>query len=197
MSGLLNQLIFLGTGTSTGIPIVGCQCSVCTSSNKKNNRLRSSVYIKTKKGFSFIIDTGPDLRTQLLRSKVQELDFAILTHDHADHIHGLDDLRPFTFFPKKREIPVFCHSAHFSKIQNKFDYIFKRKEISPPVHHRSFVPIRGVGFVRSCDCHGWSLTCLMYWDRRRRRKDNLRRSKALNPSCTVGDLSCAGDDPHP
>ena len=77
MSTNFNQLIFLGTGTSTGIPIVGCKCSVCTSKEKKNHRLRSSVYIQAKSGEHFIIDTGPDLRTQLLRSQVQELNFAI------------------------------------------------------------------------------------------------------------------------
>ena len=98
MSKQHNQMIFLGTGTSTGTPIVGCPCSVCSSTDPKDKRLRCSIYVKTSHNFSFIIDTGPDLRTQLLNQKITSLDFVIITHPHADHLHGIDDLRPFTFF---------------------------------------------------------------------------------------------------
>tara|TARA_B100000925_G_scaffold287812_1_gene267715 strand:- start:3172 stop:3993 length:822 start_codon:yes stop_codon:yes gene_type:complete len=124
-----NSLIFLGTGTSTGVPIPGCKCEVCVSNDFKNKRLRSSVFITSRHDSKFIIDTGPDLRTQLLNYDINHIDFAILTHDHADHIGGIDDLRPLTFLPKRRTIPVFCHPVHYERIKNKFDYIFKRDEI--------------------------------------------------------------------
>ena len=125
-----NILTFLGSGTSTGIPIPGCSCGVCTSSNPKNKRLRSSLYVQEKSGINFIIDTGPDLRTQLLREKIDSIDFVIITHDHADHLHGIDDLRPLTFFPSKKTIPVFCHDIHLSSIKQRFNYIFDRESIN-------------------------------------------------------------------
>ena len=123
-----NQLTFLGTGTSTGIPIIGCPCQICQSPNPKNKRLRSSVLINSNK-HSFVIDTGPDLRTQLLRENVTHLDFALVTHEHADHLHGMDDLRPFTFLPERRTFPVFSDQVHHQKIKTKFDYIFNRDQM--------------------------------------------------------------------
>jgi phosphoribosyl 1,2-cyclic phosphate phosphodiesterase len=124
-----NSLIFLGSGTSTGVPIPGCSCSTCLSNNQKNKRLRSSVFITSKQQNKFIIDTGPDLRAQLLEHKINHIDFVLLTHDHTDHIGGIDDLRALTFMPKKRTIPVFCHPIHIDRIKNKFDYIFKQDEL--------------------------------------------------------------------
>lgn len=123
------ELIFLGTGTSTGIPILGCHCNVCKSTNKKNNRLRTSIFINYKNKYHFIVDTGPDLRTQLLRENIERCDFAIITHDHSDHLNGIDDLRPFTFLPKRHPLPVFSHLTHHNNIEKKFDYIFKRDQI--------------------------------------------------------------------
>ena len=122
------NITFLGTGTSTGIPIVGCPCHICHSSNEKDKRLRTSIFVEYK-GYHFIIDTGPDLRTQLLRSNINKCDFAIITHGHSDHLNGIDDLRPFTFFPKRQTLPVFAHPIHKDTITNRFDYIFKRDEI--------------------------------------------------------------------
>ena len=124
-----NEIIFLGTGTSTGVPIIGCECQVCTSTNQKNNRTRTSILLKTAKNNQIVIDTTPDLRTQLLRENINHLDAAIITHDHADHLHGIDDLRPFSFFPAQREFPVYCSSYHAQTITNRFDYIFKRNKI--------------------------------------------------------------------
>ena len=122
------DITFLGTGTSTGTPMVACPCRICHSTNSKDKRLRTSVYIEYK-NLKIIIDTGPDLRTQLLRSKIDSCDFAILTHPHSDHLNGIDDLRPFTFFPSRKNLPVFAHSSHMNDIINRFDYIFKREEI--------------------------------------------------------------------
>tara|TARA_B100000886_G_scaffold333425_1_gene287456 strand:- start:313 stop:1134 length:822 start_codon:yes stop_codon:yes gene_type:complete len=123
------QVTFLGTGTSTGTPIIGCKCTVCMSKDSKDKRTRTSVYIKTSDGTSFVIDTGPDLRHQLLRENIDSCDFAIITHDHSDHLHGIDDLRPFTFLPKRRSMPVFSSNIHIPRISSRFDYIFKREEL--------------------------------------------------------------------
>src|SRR5881394_3259617 len=87
---------FLGTGTSTGVPVVGCRCRVCTSDDPRNQRLRQSVKIEAE-GTHFLIDTTPDLRLQLLRDPIPRLDFILFTHSHADHVMGLDDIRPFNF----------------------------------------------------------------------------------------------------
>ena len=123
------KITFLGTGTSTGIPMIGCPCNVCQSNNEKNKRLRTSIYVEYGELLKFIVDTGPDLRTQLLRENITKCDFAIITHDHSDHLHGIDDLRPFTFLPSRRTLPVFCHPLHSKVVENKFNYIFKRDEV--------------------------------------------------------------------
>jgi phosphoribosyl 1,2-cyclic phosphate phosphodiesterase len=123
------NITFLGTGTSTGTPIIGCPCNVCHSRDPKDNRLRTSLHINYGEGLNFIIDTGPDLRTQLLRESLSACDFAIITHDHSDHLHGIDDLRAFTFFPTRKSLPVFSHPIHAQTIANRFDYIFKREQV--------------------------------------------------------------------
>jgi phosphoribosyl 1,2-cyclic phosphate phosphodiesterase len=124
-----NEIIILGSGTSTGIPMLNCQCSVCTSSDKRNQRLRTGLYLKTAKGNHLVIDTTPDIRYQLLREKISIVDAAIITHDHADHLHGIDDLRPFTFGPPARVLPVFTPSEFVDSITQRFPYIFKRHQI--------------------------------------------------------------------
>jgi len=113
---------FLGTGTSTGVPVVGCHCRVCTSDDPRNKRLRQSVKIETR-GKHFLIDTTPDLRLQLLRDPIPRLDFLLYTHSHADHVMGLDDIRPFNF--RQRETIVAYTSAFTAKaIRRAFSYIW-------------------------------------------------------------------------
>ena len=119
-----NTVTILGSGTSTGIPMVGCACTVCTSLDHRDQRLRTSIFIQTKKGQKILIDTGPDLRTQLLRNKITNIDFAIITHEHADHLHGIDDLRPFCFGPPAREIPIFTNTSTKKNIEERYPYIF-------------------------------------------------------------------------
>jgi len=118
----MNELIVLGSGTSTGIPIVGCKCAVCLSKNPKNKRLRTSLYLNLQ-GTKILIDTTPDLRTQLLNHAIDHLDGVIITHDHADHIHGIDDLRPLSFIAKA-PIPLFTDDACAASIEKRFYYIF-------------------------------------------------------------------------
>jgi phosphoribosyl 1,2-cyclic phosphate phosphodiesterase len=91
------KITFLGTGTSQGIPVIGCECKVCMSPDFRDKRLRTSVHIQSHEA-SVVIDTGPDFRYQCLKNKINTLDAVIFTHEHMDHIAGLDDIRPFNFF---------------------------------------------------------------------------------------------------
>ena len=116
------KVTFLGSGTSTGVPVVGCHCDVCESENPKNKRLRQSVKIEHA-GKTFLIDTTPDLRTQLLRDPTPRIDFILFTHAHADHMMGLDDIRPYNFF-YRCSIPAFANAATAKGIRRAFSYIW-------------------------------------------------------------------------
>lgn len=116
------KITFLGTGTSQGVPIINCQCPVCTSADPRNKRLRTSISIQTGKS-TFIIDTTPDLRQQLLKNPLPRLDAVIYTHAHADHINGIDDLRRFNQLQKER-IPVYADQETLSRLTAIFDYAF-------------------------------------------------------------------------
>ena len=113
---------FLGTGTSQGIPVIGCECKVCISKNEKDKRLRSSVYIK-KDNYNFIIDTGPDLRQQVLKNNIKKLDFVLYTHAHRDHVSGIDELRSFNFLQKK-PITAFGNYELVKQLKKDYSYIF-------------------------------------------------------------------------
>jgi phosphoribosyl 1,2-cyclic phosphate phosphodiesterase len=140
-SNNLNSVIALGTGTSTGIPMIGCKCKVCTSLDHRDQRLRTSILIETLAGKKFLVDTTPDLRTQFLNNKISDVDFVIMTHDHADHLHGIDDLRPLTFGPPIREIDLYCNKKTYESIEHRFEYIFMKRD---PKKH----PIIGGGIPR-------------------------------------------------
>lgn len=122
-----NQITILGSGTSTGIPMIGCSCPVCSSLDSRDKRLRASVFITTRKGKKFIVDTGPDLRAQVLRENISAIDFAIITHSHADHLHGLDDLRPFSFTTPPKAVPVYSETYTINIIRERFSYIFPKE----------------------------------------------------------------------
>jgi phosphoribosyl 1,2-cyclic phosphate phosphodiesterase len=115
-------ITFLGTGTSTGVPVVGCHCRVCTSEQPRNKRLRQSVKIE-ENGRTFLIDTTPDLRLQLLRFPIPRLDFILFTHSHADHIMGLDDIRPFNF-RQHEPIRAYSNAPTARAIRRCFSYIW-------------------------------------------------------------------------
>lgn len=117
------KITFLGTGTSQGVPVIGCSCEVCTSSDPRNNRLRSSVLL-TKGDFQCIIDTGPDFRYQMLREKVQRLDAILLTHAHKDHIAGLDDVRAFNRMQAKA-MDIYGDSRVHEALKREFYYAFQ------------------------------------------------------------------------
>ena len=116
------QLVFLGTGTSVGVPCIGCDCATCTSENPKNKRLRCSLVLGLPEG-NLLIDTTPDLRTQLLREGIGIVHSLLFTHDHADHLFGLDDVRIFTYY-LERPLPTYCEDFVESRIRHSFDYAF-------------------------------------------------------------------------
>ncbi|RPJ78900.1 MAG: MBL fold metallo-hydrolase [Alphaproteobacteria bacterium] len=140
-SNNLNSMTALGTGTSTGIPMIGCGCSVCTSLDHRDQRMRSSIFIETSNGKKILIDTTPDLRTQFLTNKISDIDFVIMTHEHADHLHGIDDLRPLTFGPPTKEIPIYCNQQTKEVIEKRFEYIFQIRDLQK-------TPILGGGIPR-------------------------------------------------
>lgn len=116
------QITFLGTGTSQGVPVIACQCKVCQSEDPKDKRLRSSILVKHKNK-TFIIDTGPDFRQQMLREKVYHLDFVLLTHEHKDHTAGLDDIRAFNF-SQQEAMNVYANKRTCNAIRTEFAYAF-------------------------------------------------------------------------
>lgn len=120
------KVTFLGTGTSQGVPVIGCDCEVCTSLDFRDQRLRSSVHIEIG-NLSVVIDTGPDFRTQILRAGIQTLDAVLFTHEHKDHTAGLDDIRPFNF-KQQKDMPIFGRAPVLNQIRQEFSYIFAGKK---------------------------------------------------------------------
>lgn len=120
------KVTFLGTGTSQGVPVIGCQCEVCTSLDFRDQRLRSSIHIEID-DLSLVVDTGPDFRAQMLRAGVQSLDAVLFTHEHKDHTAGLDDIRPFNF-KQQKDMPIFGRAQVLNQIRQEFAYIFAGKK---------------------------------------------------------------------
>lgn len=112
----------MGSGTSMGVPTIGCECEVCVSENPKNKRTRPSLLVRTA-GKHLLIDTATDLRAQAIREGLKRIDAVLYTHSHADHILGLDDLRPFNFWQKKH-IPCFGNEITMEKVCDTFKYVF-------------------------------------------------------------------------
>lgn len=116
------HITFLGTGTSTGVPMVGCSCAVCVSTNKKDKRLRSSILVQSETT-SFVIDTTPDFRYQMLRANIKKLDAVLFTHPHKDHVAGMDDVKAFNYF-MQQPMEVYANSLTEEALKREFAYIF-------------------------------------------------------------------------
>lgn len=116
------KITILGSGTSTGIPMVGCHCQVCSSADPRNKRTRASLLVEHN-GYHFLVDTSTDLRSQAIREDIPKIDAVLFTHAHADHVHGIDDLRGFHFLHRKI-IPCFAAAETLANINDKFSYIF-------------------------------------------------------------------------
>ena len=159
-------LTFLGTGTSMGVPTLGCECAVCTSTDPRDRRLRPSVLVRWRESGGpervVVIDTGPDFREQALRSGLKRVDAVFYTHSHADHILGLDDLRPlsFTAYHEGGPIPLYAAPETAAVLEQIFEYTFSPQATYPtrarvqlePLAERN--PVHGVEFLRIPVLHG-------------------------------------------
>lgn len=116
------KITFLGTGTSQGVPLIGCSCKVCTSPDKRDNRLRTSIWIRDEET-SVVIDSGPDFRYQMLRAGVSKLDAIVYTHGHKDHVAGMDDVRAYNFFS---DAPMELYATRETQetLKREFSYVF-------------------------------------------------------------------------
>lgn len=117
------QIKFLGTGTSTGVPEIGCNCKVCTSENPKDKRSRASVILKTDNNKNILIDCGPDFREQMLKIAFQPMDGILITHEHYDHVGGLDDLRPYTKF---KDVDIYAENYVCKALRQRIPYCFAK-----------------------------------------------------------------------
>src|SRR6476469_10610113 len=114
------RLTFLGTGTSFGVPQIGCQCAVCRSTDSRDKRTRSGAVLEAN-GSTILIDSPPELRLQLLRTGISRVDAVVYTHEHADHINGIDDLRIFT---QRQPLPIYGPAETLERLRSSFNYIF-------------------------------------------------------------------------
>lgn len=130
----MTKVTILGCGHSLGIPVIGCDCAVCTSKNPKNMRSRVSVLIEIN-GLNIVVDTSPDFRQQMLLTNIRKIDAVLYTHDHADHIHGIDDLRQFNVL-QEGAVQVYSNEEIINSIKNRFSYAFLPK----PLHGSMFRP---------------------------------------------------------
>jgi phosphoribosyl 1,2-cyclic phosphate phosphodiesterase len=131
---ICGQLVFLGTGTSVGVPMIGCGCDVCTSGDPRNFRTRCGLALGLPGG-NLLVDTPPDLRTQLLRERIGIIHAVLYTHEHADHVFGLDDLRLMQFY-LNGPVPLYCEETVEARIRKSFDYAFS----GPKNLHAGAVP---------------------------------------------------------
>lgn len=116
------KITILGSGTSQGVPVIGCTCEVCRSLDFRDKRLRSSIHVEVD-GTSIVIDSGPDFRQQMLREKISSLDALIFTHEHKDHTAGMDDIRSFNFM-QQRDMPVYGRPQVIEQLKQEFSYVF-------------------------------------------------------------------------
>jgi phosphoribosyl 1,2-cyclic phosphate phosphodiesterase len=153
------SITVLGSGTSVGVPTIGCHCAVCSSDDPRDQRLRPSIYIKYG-GHGILIDTTPDFRQQALRARMERVDAILFTHSHADHIMGLDDVRPFNF-RQGGVIPIYGSPETMDNIQRCFRYIFDPRyaesavpRLTPHVFDGAPIELFGLEFMPIRLCHG-------------------------------------------
>lgn len=152
------KIRILGCGTSTGVPVIGCHCGVCASHNPKNRRTRASILV-TSAGRNILIDTSTDLRAQSLENNVERVDAVFFTHPHADHLHGIDDLRAFNLM-QKEAIPCYASGFTIARIRRIFEYIFVKDEYDGWKPHLTLFPLDsrinlfGLDIIPLEICHG-------------------------------------------
>lgn len=151
------KITVLGTGTSQGIPVIGCNCDVCVSSDPKDNRLRCSILVEVD-GMSILIDTSPDLRQQMLSNEVERVDAILYTHEHNDHVVGLDDIRPYNFM-QGGEMPIYGLSRVMKDLHSRFGYAFT-KGAYPGAPRVASYDIDG---IEEIDVKGVNVTPIPVW----------------------------------
>lgn len=134
------RVTILGCGASGGVPLIACPCDTCTSTDEKNKRLRSSILVEVEGADRFIVDTGTDFRQQCLRHGITCVDAIIYTHAHADHVHGIDDVRSLNYHADA-SIPAYGDSATLAQLQDRFGYVFQPKPAGHPWYRPSLIPI--------------------------------------------------------
>lgn len=117
------KVTFLGTGTSQGVPIIGCDCSTCQSTDSKDKRLRCAIMITLDNGKNIVVDTGPDFRQQMLRANVKDVEAILITHEHNDHVIGIDDVRPINF-KQNKDMTVYAVERVINELKDRFKYVF-------------------------------------------------------------------------
>ncbi|MBT8273755.1 MAG: MBL fold metallo-hydrolase [Bacteroidia bacterium] len=137
------KITFLGTGTSQGIPVIGSDHPVCLSSNPKDKRLRVSVMVEWD-DHCYVVDCGPDFRYQMLRAKCKKVDGILFTHEHSDHVAGLDDIRPFVF--RQGDMPIYAHKRVLEAIRTRFAYVFDTDNKYPGAPSVNEIEITDVPF---------------------------------------------------
>ncbi|MCC7369529.1 MAG: MBL fold metallo-hydrolase [Chloroflexi bacterium] len=166
------RLTILGAGSSHGTPVIGCTCVTCTSPDPRNHRMRASALIEAH-GRAFLVDTGPEVRLQAVRAGIRQIDAVLYTHFHADHVHGIDDLKAFNV-PLNGELPCYGNAQTAHVLQTRFDYAFAGTSLLGWIPHLTFkvveepfdllgVPVTPVdlqhGRIRSC---GWRIGGMAY-----------------------------------
>lgn len=142
------KITILGSGTSTGVPQIGCDCDVCTSPAGKNTRTRASILVSLADDKHIVVDTAPEFRLQILRAGVKSLAAILYTHVHADHCHGFDDVRAFAFDKRNREpIPCYMDKGFIVEFENKFSYVFKARNYDGVLPHVQLQPIPAANFM--------------------------------------------------
>ncbi|MCZ8353907.1 MAG: MBL fold metallo-hydrolase [Cyclobacteriaceae bacterium] len=139
---------FLGTGTSQGVPVIGCTCSVCTSLDYRDKRLRTSLHLQTESN-SLVIDTGPDFRQQMLREKIKSIQALLFTHAHRDHTAGLDDIRAYNFM-QQQDIPLYAQIEVINQLKKEYSYIFSEHKY-PGIPQLNCIEINETQFTIGAD----------------------------------------------
>ncbi len=195
---------FLGTGSSHGIPVIGCKCKVCQSANTKDKRLRSSIFIETENQ-KLLIDVSPDFRQQMLREQITHIDAVLFTHEHKDHTGGIDDLRAYNYLMKS-PINIFAEPRVISSIKNDYEYIFAEKHYpgAPQVKANqidnnpftlngdTIVPIRI--YHGELPIYGFRIKNTAYLTDLKT-IDNKEKQKLKNLDLLI--LGCIREEPHP
>jgi phosphoribosyl 1,2-cyclic phosphate phosphodiesterase len=199
------SILVLGSGTSVGVPMIGCTCKVCQSSDPHDKRLRPSVLLKLG-AKRILIDTTPDLRYQALRASIERLDAVLYTHSHADHILGLDDIRPFNFL-QRHDIPIFLSAETLRTLESVFAYVFEnaptessRPRLTPHVFDTEPFDVAGVEITPIRLAHGKSTVhgfrfgdCAYLTDHNGIPEESLERLQGLD----VLFLDALRHNPHP